>query len=301
MTSSFHYETALNPVQKLEPDMIPKGSSGLAGRALGGGLFIVMGGGLMIYDRVSADTIPGWVQSVSVAFVSFGSLLAWMAFRQWQVGRQCAKASTAELRDYPWDTTKFVVSGSGDLPQCLATALAVSCCAAGVFGFADIDWKAWISRVGLALVTALCIALWCRVIHRWTRSIRFGESRVEFVTFPYRAFEPVTLKWIVPRGVSRVRSATFTLRCIEEFVDVTQSPGTEKEAELVNLQRWAASWTLDDEAEWTCGEAIELAWDLPAETCRTSIRGLSVIFWRLDVTAKVSGPDFKASYLIPIY
>ncbi len=301
MTSSFHYETTLNPVQKVEPDMIPKGSSGLAGRALGGGLFIVMGAGLMIYDRVSADTIPGWVQSLSVAFVSFGSLLAWMAFRQWQVGRQCAKASTAELRDYAWDTTKFVVSGSGDLPQCMAAAIAVSGSAAGIIAFADIDWKAWSSRVGFVLGAALCSALWGRVLHRWIRSIRFGNSRVEFLHFPYRATEPVTLRWVVPRGVSRVLAATFTLRCIEEYVEVTNSPGCEREAELINLQRWAASWTLDDETEWTSGETIELAWDLPVESCRTSMRGLSVIFWRLDVTAKVSGPDFKASYLIPIY
>ncbi len=301
MTAAFRYETDLSPIQKLEPDMIPKGSSGMAGHCFLGGLLLVIGSSLLIYDQVNEGSFPGWVLSMGVAFICVGGLYGWLAFQQWRIERRCSRASSLELRDYAWDPTKFVVSGSGDLPQCMAAAIAVSGSAAGIIAFADIDWKAWSSLVGFVLGAALCSALWGRVLHRWIRSIRFGNSRVEFLHFPYRVTEPVTLRWIVPRGVSRVLAATFTLRCIEEYVEVTNSPGCEREAELINLQRWAASWTLDDETEWTSGEAIELAWDLPAESCRTSMRGLSVILWRLDITAKVSGPDFKASYLIPIY
>ena len=49
------------------------------------------------------------------------------------------------------------------------------------------------------------------------------------------------------------------------------------------------------------GSGIPVHFDLPAEQPEASLRGQSTIIWRLEARAKMAGPDFTATFEVPVF
>jgi hypothetical protein len=111
----------------------------------------------------------------------------------------------------------------------------------------------------------------------------------------------VRLRWVVPRNATTAKSASFKLCCVHEFTEFSTNSQGKSTANIVNEQLWAGTWRLKQPVRWMEGEVIELEWQLPARACPTVLASVPVIYWRLDVSVGLTGTDFFASYLIPVY
>jgi len=54
-------------------------------------------------------------------------------------------------------------------------------------------------------------------------------------------------------------------------------------------------------ATGTGGSGIPVHFELPAEQPEASLRGKSTVVWRLEARAKMSGPDFTATFEVPVF
>ena len=64
------------------------------------------------------------------------------------------------------------------------------------------------------------------------RALKFGHSRIEFESFPFHLAGPVVLRWQLRRGIRHVNKGTFTLRCVEEWLESRRAPGESERREV---------------------------------------------------------------------
>ena len=113
----------------------------------------------------------------------------------------------------------------------------------------------------------------------------------------------MTLHWQVPQGMSRATKGTFTLRCVEEWYEVSGS-GKNRSRHLVHEQVWRATGHLDQPQEILPGKLTELRFDIPSDALGTALNvsgSQRPVFWELGVDLDLAGLDFKETYLVPVY
>ena len=116
----------------------------------------------------------------------------------------------------------------------------------------------------------------------------FGASRIEFSKFPLRPGETAVLRWLVPKGASRIARGTFTLRCVEEWYETT-STGKNRSRTLVQEQVWAATGSITDGRVLRAGKTDELQFEIPADAPSTSLSSGKTVFWELAIELDLAG------------
>lgn len=248
---------------------------------------------------------PHWVLGVFGTVFALAGVFVWsMGWRQLKANRRRREleARNPALADYPWDEHGFTpprwsraVKGIGGVTF---FALFLS-----IFNWWAFAAKGpWMVKIIVALFDLVLALLIWQVALLVGRTIKFGPTRIEFARFPFSPGGPMSVQWVVPRGINRVTRGTVTLQCVEEWYEVSGSRKN-RSRHLVQESIWSATGHLDQPQELRIEMPEELRFDLPAEAPGTVLSGRDTkpVFWELVMDLDLAGLDFKETYLIPVY
>ncbi len=270
-----------------------------------GTAIILVGTKILAVDPRSVHA-PYWVLTVAGASFALGGLMVWgMAWRQFAANRRRVLATRQypdepALADYPWHPEGFEVSEWPGVAKAVALAIGLT-----IF-LSMFNWWAfgargpWMVKGIVGVFDIIALLVWGQAVQQLGRALKFGHSRVEFASFPCRLPEPVVLRWEPFRGINRVNQGTFTLRCVEEWMERTGS-GNNRSAVLVHEEIWSAKWVIEQPRNFSLRESVELRYELPGDAQPTQLSADKPVFWELEVKLDLPGLDFKETYLVPIY
>jgi hypothetical protein len=287
------------------------GMSNLGGIAFGGvfaavGTYIILIGTKTVAVNPSSVHAPYWVLTlIGVSFALGGCAIWGGTWKQYKTERwraQAAKRFPNEpaLVDYPWHPDGFVVSDWPAAAKTFALALGLS-----VF-LSMFNWWALgpdgvlMVKIITGIFDLITLAFWCSAFRQLAGALKFGHTRVDYTTFPYRPSNPVIIRWQPLGKVSRINKGTFTLRCVEEWMEVT-TRGNERTSTLVHEELWSAQWLVEEPHTLQPQEDVELRFVLAPDARPTCLAADKPLFWELEVKLNLPGLNFKEIYLVPVY
>ena len=277
-----------------------------------GGIFVAAGSTIILVGTKSLHVDPAtvhapyWVLTAAGASFALGGFMVWgMAWKQAAANHSRLEATRRHpdepaLADYPWHPDGFTVSEWTGAARTVALAIGLS-----IF-LSMFNWWAfgangpWMVKGITGLFDIFGIAMWLKAVQQVWSAIKFGHSKVEFTTFPFRLGKPVFLRWQPRSGVNRVDKGTFTLRCVEEWME-RRGSGKDQNAMVVHEEIWSAQWVIEQPCNFPLQDAMELRCDLPPDAQPTNLSADKPVFWELEVKLSLPGLDFHETYLVPIY
>jgi len=261
---------------------------------------------LKIISVRSSTQAPAFVLIAFGLVFGLAGLLIWiMAWRQYQSNRRRVQAgerhvSEPALADYPWDPHGFRSS-------CWVKVTKAAVGAGFLTLFLSIfNWWAWIVpgpwmvKIIVSLFDLLLAYVYWQTLLTFSRAARFGSSRIEFVRFPCRVTDPVEVRWLTPPGINRANKGSFTLRCVKEFYETTGT-GENRTRNVVHEEQWNGTWSFGKPENFPRGKSIELKFEPAVNLPATCLSGPGTVFWEFEVNLSLPGPDFKETYLVPVY
>lgn len=273
---------------------------------IGIGAFVTLIGMKCVQVNPSTVHAPYWVLTAFGLVFTLGGVMLWsMAGKQFQSNRRRALAqehhlNEPALEDYNWDPRGF-------RSHCWARAVK-TIAGAGFFTLflSMFNWWAWFAagplmvKLIVSLFDLILIFVGWQAVMAVSRAIKFGNSRIDFVRFPYRANDSNIVRWLTPHGISHAAKGTFTLRCVKEWYE-TSGAGSNRTRNIVHEEQWNGTWSLDQPQEFLPGKNIDLEFQAPADVPITCLSGAPAVFWEFEVALDLPGPDFKETYLVPVY
>jgi hypothetical protein len=278
----------------------------LGGLFVAVGTYIILVGTKVLPVNPASVHAPYWVLTVAGVSFALGGFMVWgMTWRQFAANRRRVEAARRypdepALADYSWHPEGFEVSEWPGLAKAVAIALALT-----VF-LSMFNWWAfaangpWMVKGIVGLFDVIALLLWAHAVRQLLRALKFGHSRVEFTSFPYRLPKPVVIRWQPFGGISRVNKGTFTLRCVKEWMERSGS-GKNRTVTLVHEEIWSAKWILEQPCNFQLREEVELSYELPTDAQPTQLSADKPIFWELEAKLDLPGLDFNETYLVPVY
>ena len=272
------------------------------------GIFTVLIGLEVIPVESSSIHAPYWIITYIGGLFSVFGMFIWFKMhgerllvkrrQAMSVSRPYSKA----YADYPWNSRGITIS-SWDSVRKLLTKTTIFTMIVIPF-----NWWAWASDTAVfmvKLITSLFDLFALIAIIMLARDMlaarKYGESRVEYKTFPFLTGSRVDLKWLAPSTLGSCTSITFVLRCVEEWGEKIPNV-SQLSVNLVHDQIWAATCKTEGQVNCHIYGSISLSFDIPRTVpgSKLSQKG-KAIFWELDVLAKTTGFDFQERYLVPVY
>jgi len=277
-----------------------------------GGIFVAVGTAILLVGArvipVDPNSVhaPWWVLTVmGVVFALAGLAVCGMGVRQYQSERR--RRETQRLypdeparADYAWDMRGFEAPRWSRAVKGLAGVAGLSLFLSIFNYWAFVARGPWVVKAAVILFDLFLLAAWAQALILWGRAWKFGGSRIEFGSFPYRLGGPVALRWRPASGIVKARRGTFTLRCVEEWFEHRGS-GKNRSAHLVQEEKWSGTWHLDQPRTFTLSEVLEFRFDPPASLPPTQLSAAKPVFWEFEVKLDLPGLDFEEIYLAPIY
>lgn len=283
-----------------------------AGGFVFGGVFVAVGSLIML---VGAKIIP--VESGSVhapysvlmiagsVFALAGLMVSGMAIKQFAANKRHREmagryGNEPALADYPWDVRGFGAPRWKRAINCILGA--------GVFTLflSMFNWWAffakgpWLVKAVVVIFDLILLAIWYQAVVYVGRAVKFGGSCIEFAHFPYSRTQPIVVRWQRASGIERINQGTFTLRCVEEWLEQRGS-GKNRSIQVIHEERWSGTWRVDRPQTFEFGQWIELKFDLPPNPAPTRLSAERPLFWEFEVHLDLPGLDFNETYLVPIY
>ena len=287
------------------------GFSTLAGFLFGcpfvaAGIAIVLIGAKVIAVDPSSVHAPYWVLTVFGVSFAFAGLMVWgMAWKQFAANRRRDEAvrrhpNEPALADYPWHPDGFKASAWAAAAKALGIAMGTSVFLSMFNWWAFVAHGDWMVKGVVIVLDLVGLVLWAQAAQQAGRAFKFGHSQVVFSGFPYRLPDPVLIRWQSGGGISRVRKGTFTLRCVEEWMEHSGS-GRNRTRTVAQEEIWSGTWVLEQPRNFSLRESVELRYELPVDAVPTQFSADRPVFWELEVKLDLPGLDFKQTYLVPIY
>lgn len=294
----------------LEQRGIP--SSGMPGWMLllfgtpfaGVGVFAVLAGTKTIHVDPSSVHSPYWVLTAFGVCFCGAALMVWsMAWKQIQARRRRAATvahhvNEPALIDYAWDPRGFEPHRWPKVARALILGMFLT-----VF-LSMFNWWAYFNhgpipvKIIVGIFDAVLVFMYGYVVVTIGRALKFGTSRIEFVRFPYRANEPIQVRWQTPQGISRADKGSFTLRCVEEWYEAGRGDNNRI---LVHEEQWNGTWELQMPEDFLPGKSMDFDFTPPARLPVTSLSASRPVFWEFEVKLSLPGFDFREKYLVPVY
>jgi hypothetical protein len=275
------------------------------------GVFVILLGTNFLHPNPGRVRKLLWVVAVAGASFVGGGIWVWsMAWDQFASNRRREKAAgefknEPALADYRWHPDGFVVSEWALLVKSFSLAMALT-----IF-LSIFNWSAfilggqWVIKAIVCLFDYIALGMWWEAARQLARALKFGHSRIEFESFPFHLAGPVVLRWQLRRGIRHVNKGTFTLRCVEEWLESRRAPGSRSGANrdltVVHQEIWSATWSFDQPRNLQPRDRVELRYELPPSAVPTNLGADKPIFWELEVKLDLPGLDFSEIYLIPVY
>ncbi len=270
------------------------------------GTTVALMGTKVIHVNPASVHAPYWVMTVAgVSFVLGGFMVWGMTWKQFTANRLRLVAARRHpnepaLADYPWHPDGFTVFEWTGAAKALATALGLS-----VF-LSIFNWWAfgangpWMVKGIVIFFDIVAVLIWVKAAQQVLSALKFGHSKVEFTAFPCRLGTPLLVRWQPGGGIDRVNQGTFTLRCVEEWMERSGS-GKNQNTILIHEETWSARWIIERPCNFPLRDAMELRCELPADALPTCLSADKPVYWELEVKLNLPGLDFNETYLVPIY
>jgi hypothetical protein len=310
----------------------------VVGGILFGTPFVVFGvAGVLAGMKVFGEAFERGRHAPHWVFVLFGLFFIIAGSGIWALTARMVLAEKARRRtalehgghpafaDYPWNAEEFVAN---PWPKVIHTAMMTVIMAVFLVPFHYFIFKdAWAKgaaihargEVGTGqavmnvlekvnVVPALFLVVFDGII-LWSlgalalsviRAARFGKGRLKWSVFPILPGSEATLNFELPRAIGSFDEAVVELRCIKEFWE-TRGTGKNSSRTMVHEQIWAESRTASANIYDKLGCGITVKFSIPASAPSTSLSAEMPIFWRADLRVKMAGPDYIASFLVPVY
>jgi hypothetical protein len=270
----------------------------------GVGLWATLAGTKLIPIDESKLHAPHWVLAMFGLVFALAGLLVWgMGWRQLKANRRRNEQEVRDpaLADHPWDERSFTPPRWSRVVKTVGAVIFLTLFLSIFNWWAFLAKGPWPVKIIVGIFDLVLVCFVWHTVALIGRTIKFGPSRIEFAQFPYRPGAPMTLRWMVPRGMTRIAKGTFILRCVEEWYEVSGS-GKDRSRHLVQETVWSATLHLDPQ-DLRPDVKEELRFNLPADApgTRLSVRDTKPIFWELAVDLDVAGLDFKETYMVPVY
>lgn len=152
---------------------------------------------------------------------------------------------------------------------------------------------------GIVVALVGCGAL-AYAVYLLRRRLKYGGGRIAFPRFPLRTGEMLEARWIGDKPIHNYHRITFTLRCIEEEIEVSGT-GKNRNRRHVRYERWADTFDVEGPGEYAGGTPISLTFYPPADAPSTALRQKPPRYWECEIHAQTPGVDFRQTYLLPIY
>jgi len=244
-------------------------------------------------------------------FLGAGLLLAATAVRGIvRGGRRRAMLSSRPdepwLADHPWDPQGADDEQPRRLTQTGAFVAMWWLILGGVqYGFLASGWGSGrfgiCTMIPVAAVLVVMNAAGVGLVVWWLRDLlrrlRHGRSTVRFAHFPYLLGGPAEMAVSIPADLSDCPQVACTLRCVEE----TMERDRDGQAQVTAWQVWADTQTVEWDRPFGRGEELRLRFDLPEGDYETRLSGTPRRYWELEITGRRPGPDYKATFLLPVY
>jgi hypothetical protein len=292
----------------------PRGNpSGAAFALLLGILVIVVGTAIVLMALDVIPTKPGSIRVPRPVFAALGAafggagLLALIigvrGVRQGIRSRRLIARYPAEpwRADFAWDPAGFTTRARSDVARRMGAELFIV-----VFLIPFYYWG-FHSGVG-PLVIGICAVFdligLCLVIHamflllRW---LKYGDSRLQFESFPFFLGDVLDAVLVTSKDIRGCRRARFTLRCIQERVEITGT-GRGQHAIDVCYQTWASAYDVEQPGDIVAGSPVRVTFLLPEDlSLCTALSDRPPQYWEIEVTGVTPGIGYKAQFLVPIY
>jgi hypothetical protein len=279
----------------------------LLGLPLAGiGVWITLVGLKFFPVNPSSGHAPYFVLTAAgVVFAGAGLLLWSTAWRQFRAKRRRAQAiahhvNEPALQDYNWDPREF-------RSHCWTRSAQLIAFAGFLALFLSMfNWWAWIAKGPLmvkaivSLFDLILVFVCWQALLTLSRAVRFGNSRIEFAHFPYRTNESIVVHWLTPPAIRRTNKGTFTIRCVKEWTETTGS-GKNRSTVIVHEEQWNGAWSLDAPEDFPPGKNIDFEFQPAPNLPATCLSGPETFFWEFEVNLNLPGPDFRETYLVPVY
>jgi hypothetical protein len=270
------------------------------------GVYILLLGLRIVPADPSSVHAPYWVIAICGVCFASGGLAVWgMATTQFRDNRHRRDATrrfsgSAALADHAWDTRGFTPRHWGHATQAIVFALFFSLFVS-VF-----NWWAWgahgpvVVKIVVVVFDLILVAIWWQAVLAVGRAFRFGGSRLMFDHFPYRIDQPVSIRWILPRGIARADKGSVTFRCIEEYYE-ERGTGSDRSRWLVHDELCAETQSFDRPQDFAPGRPVDFRFEVPPGAPATKLSADRPVFWELQIVLSMPGLDFSERYLVPVY
>lgn len=273
---------------------------------LGVGIWATLAGTKTIPIDPAKLHAPHWVLAVFGGVFALAGVMLWsLGGRQWRANRRkrdslANKSRDPALADYAWNPRGFTPPRWSRAAKTLGGVIFFAIFLSIFNWWAFFTPSPWLLKAIVGLFNLILIFVAWQAGMVLGRTLKFGPSQMEFAKFPFRPGETAVLRWRVPNGISRITKGTFTLRCVEEWYEVSGS-GKNRSRTLVQEQVWRATGHVGELRGLLPGKTEELQFDIPADTPSTSLSGDKTVFWELAVDLDLAGLDFKETYMVPVY
>ncbi|MBA4147626.1 MAG: hypothetical protein H0X66_05885 [Verrucomicrobia bacterium] len=270
-----------------------------------GCVIILIGTKVIVVDPKTVHA-PHWVLAVTGVVFSFGGMMIWSLLWRQNVSarhaREAARLYPGEqaLQDHKWDPRGHTPSRWAPVVKSIMGVLFLAVFLSMFNWWAFIKGGPFMVKAIVGLFDILLILFVGYTCVLFGRALKFGDSRIHFVQFPYRLSEPVDIRWQAAHGIARVNKGSFTLRCVKEYYE-QRGRGKNRTRSMVHEEIWSGRWHFDEPRNFTFSEQIELRFEIPGDLPPTHLHANLPVFWELEVKLDLPGLDFVQHYLVPIY
>ena len=159
-------------------------------------------------------------------------------------------------------------------------------------------------RVFLVFATVfalLGLIFWVRWARMLADLIRYGNSYLEYGSFPYFLGNPIEARLRAPRHLDSMDELTVTLRCVQEKY-VTRGTGKDQTNQVVcyELYKDAATFT-HEQLSGAASSYLSISFRLPENQPTTRLCDTPPTYWEIEARGKAREADYQAYFLVPVY
>jgi len=153
----------------------------------------------------------------------------------------------------------------------------------------------WIFRIIILAFDALGLLILYSWVTTLINAVRFRRTTIAWRTFPAHRGQPLqaTVRFAAP--IEAKGPASVTLRCLRDTPD-TSAQHTAGAVRPVSIFRETRELTTSGPLA-----SLDLVFQVPSDLPGTDLSREDAVYWQVVVRVPVSGPDFEAVFLAPVY
>ncbi len=250
---------------------------------------------------------PDWVIGMFGAMFFFGGLFFLIhgllgAVRKAQYLRDSAqRPGQPWFCDFHWRQEGIAFSAFNAMLGRLLAALGWNAFLIPFFWIGLTVREARIFLIFSSLFALLGLFFWYRWAQMLADLLRYGNSFLNYDSFPYFLGGTLGARLRAPHHVSDIDALTLTLRCVQEKY-ITTGSGSNRSTRVVCYELYKDAVTLTrDRLAGLAGGEIPMEFRLPADQSTTSLASTPPVYWEIEARGQSRAVGYQAFFLVPVY